>query len=227
MPVHIRNLLLLTVFAIAMAQVEASVVVHLRTIYYPENPLEIFPLALVSHCDLAIELIRELATVVMILAVALLAGRGRVLVFAGFVFVFGLWDIFYYVWLKLMIGWPQGWWEWDVLFLIPWPWLGPWMAPVLIALLFVVWGGWVICSATPIIVRRINILLFIAGAILVLAAFLLPAVPLLTQGIEAFRQLHPHNFMWWLYVPGYLLMLSGMWLMVRHTNSSDSRFSSD
>ena len=83
----IRQLVWLSIFAIAMAQVEASVVIHLRAIYYPTNPLAIFPLSLFSHRDLAIELIRELATVVMILSIALLSERGFVRVFAGFFYV--------------------------------------------------------------------------------------------------------------------------------------------
>lgn len=111
-----RNTLWLTCFAIAMAHVEASLVVHLRSLYYPDNPLVLFPLSLLSHRDLAIELSRELATVVMIVCVSLLAEKGFARIFAAFVYVFGLWDIAYYLWLKLMIGWPVSWFEWDVLF---------------------------------------------------------------------------------------------------------------
>ena len=215
MSIRYRNLVWLSLFAIAMAQVEASLVVHLRTIYYPDNPLAIFPLSLLSPRDLAIELVRELATVVMILSVALLASRGSALRFATFVYVFGLWDLFYYVWLKIMIGWPLAWLEWDVLFLIPWPWLGPWLTPALIALLFVIWGGRAIASGKTIRFSRANTLLFVSGVTLALAAFLLPAVPLLRQGEEALRHYQPHAFMWWLYIPGYLLMAGSLWRVTR------------
>jgi hypothetical protein len=215
MAYKIRRLLCLSLFAIAMAQVEASVVVHLRSIYYPTNPLAIFPLSLFSHRDLMIELVRELATVVMILSVALLSERGFIRVFAGFVYVFGLWDIFYYVWLKLMIGWPLRWGEWDVLFLIPWPWFGPWLTPALIALLFVCWGAWVICSARQFSFDRASAALFILGVALALAAFLLPAVPLLPHGEAAFRHFQPHAFAWWLYIPGFLLMAASLWQVTR------------
>lgn len=104
-----------------MAHVEASLVVHLRSLYYPENPLALFPLSLLSHRDLAIELSRELATLVMIVSVSLPAVKGFTRIFAAFVYVFGLWGIAYYLWLKLMIDWPVNWFEWDALFLIPWP----------------------------------------------------------------------------------------------------------
>jgi hypothetical protein len=67
------HLLWMTLFAIAMAQVEASLVVHPRSVYYPDDALNLFPLALLSHRDLALELIREAATVIMLLSVALIA----------------------------------------------------------------------------------------------------------------------------------------------------------
>lgn len=221
MMIFTRNIIWLTLFAIAMAHVEATLVVHLRTIYYPDNPLNLFPLELMSHRDLSIEFVREFATVVMILTVALLAGKGFMRVFTAFVFVFGLWDIFYYFWLKIMIGWPVSWLEWDILFLIPWPWFGPWIAPVFIALLFVLWGGWVLLMEKDIRFTRGTSLLFILGVLLVLATFLLPAVPLLVEGEEAFRHFQPDEFLWRLYITGYLLMVFSLWHVVRHGQSSE------
>jgi len=202
-----RKTIWLFLFAIAMAQVEAALVIHLRSLYYPDNPLSIFPLMLMSHRDLAIEQVRELATVIMILTVALLAERSLMRVFAAFVFVFGLWDIFFYVWLKAMIGWPTSWFEWDVLFLIPWPWFGPWIAPVLIALLFSLWGGWVLLSPAVYRFTRATMTLFLLGTLLALASFLLPAASLLPGGEEAFRGYEPAGFSWGLFLAGYLFML--------------------
>ena len=214
-PKNRRHLLWLTLYAIAMAQVEAAVVVHLRSVYYPGHPLELFPLSLLSHRDLGIELIREAATVVMIFTVALLAERGFTRVFAAFVYVFGMWDIFYYAWLKLMIGWPADWFEWDILFLIPWPWFGPWTTPALIALLFVFWGGRVLSSPREFHFSPISGLAFLIGTALALAAFLLPAYPLLAAGEEAFRSFQPQGFYWLLYGPGLLLMAYGLWGVAR------------
>ncbi len=202
-----RRLIWLTLFSIAMAYVEATLVVHLRTIYYTDNPLEIFPLAILSQRDLNIELAREVATIVMILSVALLAEKGFTRVIAAFVYVFGLWDICYYIWLKLMIGWPQSWLEWDVLYLIPWPWFGPWITPALVALMFVVWGGWTLYQKTH---RRFtwdSTTLFTLGATSALATFLLPGIPLLAGGTDAFRNFTPTAFSWILFGVGYVLML--------------------
>ncbi len=208
-------LLWLAAYAIAMALVEAAVVVHLRHVYYPENPLALFPLRLLSADDLALELARELATLVMMLVVALLAARGFVRRCAAFVYVFGLWDIFYYIWLKAYLGWPDRWLEWDILFLMPWPWFGPWLAPALIALLFALWGGWVLATPRDLRLRRTDALLFVAGALLALASFLAPAWPLLTGGAAALHGWLPGAFAWPLYLAGLVVMTTALLRVVR------------
>ncbi len=203
----------LALFAIAMALVEAVMVMHLRTIYYPGDPTAMFPLKLVSHRDLAIELARELATVVMIACVAALAARGALRRFAAYVLVFGLWDIFYYLWLWVMLDWPRAWLEWDVLFLIPWPWLGPWICPALIAALFTAWGALIVLAtseeARPRF-TRVGLVTFLAGTALGLAAFLMPAAPLLAGGEEAFEGYVPGEFRWPVYWIGLVLMTAGL-----------------
>ena len=122
-----RTILLVSVFAVAFALVESSVVVYLRLLYYPEGFA--FPLkpALMSH--VAVEVSREVATIVMLAVVGLIAGRSRWQRFSYFMIAFGVWDIFYYVWLKIMLNWPASLLDWDVLFLIPVPWIGPVVAP--------------------------------------------------------------------------------------------------
>ncbi len=195
-----------------MAHVEAAIVVHLRSLYYPDNPLRIFPLALLSPRDHAIELAREAATLLMIVAVALLAERHGPRRFAAVLYIFGLWDLFYYLWLKLMIGWPAAWLEWDVLFLIPWPWFGPWLAAAAIALMFVTRGASVLRQPRRWILSRRAIALFSLGAVAGVASFLAPAVSLLRGGARAFREFTPQWFPWWLYVGGLVLMAAGLWL---------------
>lgn len=205
-----RVLIWLTLFALAMAYVEGAIVVHLRQLYYADNPLTIFPLRLFSHTDLVIELIREVATILMLISVALLAERDIGRRFAAFLFIFGVWDLGYYGWLKLLIGWPQTWLEWDVLFLLPWPWFGPWLTPAAIALLFTGWGAWVLLTEHQPRFTRLSGLLFVIGAALGLTAFLLPAAALLPQGEMAFQGYQPERFAWGLFVPGYLAMTAGL-----------------
>ncbi|MDH3560094.1 MAG: hypothetical protein OEN52_03960 [Gammaproteobacteria bacterium] len=207
-----RTLLWLTLFAVAMAYVEAALVVHLRHLYYAENPLAIFPLQLLSHADLGIELAREAATLIMILSVALLAERTTSRRFAAGVYVFGVWDLGYYACLKLLIDWPQTWLEWDVLFLIPWPWLGPWLAPAVIALLFAVWGARALLSGiSPAFTRR-RILLFLLGAALGLSAFLWPGAQLLPGGEAAFKGYQPAGFPWIVYIAGLACMTLSLFM---------------
>lgn len=133
-----RLILLVCVFAVAFAFVESSVVVYLRQAYYPEGfgfPLKpgIMPL-------IVVELARELATVVMLVSVAMIAGSTRWQRFSYFLIAFGVWDLFYYVWLKIILNWPGSLLEWDVLFLIPLPWIGPVLAPVLVSIAMIAGG---------------------------------------------------------------------------------------
>ncbi len=213
-----RALLWLTLYAIAMAYVEGALVAHLRHLYYSENPLTIFPLRLLSHRDLAIEAAREFATVVMIFAVALLAQRDGGRGFAAFVFVFGVWDLFYYLWLKVLMNWPQTWLEWDVLFLIPWPWLGPWIAAALVALLSALWGGWVLITRNEPRLDKLSVGVFVAGSACGLAAFLWSGALLLPGGEVAFDGYVPGNFPWIIYIIGLLAMAAGLAMSLRYKN---------
>jgi len=127
------------VFAVAMAWLESATVYYLRTLVDRIEPYQPNPLPIQGTLG-QVELVREAATLVMLLALGMAAGptwRAR----WGYAAVaFGIWDIFYYVFLRVMTGWPRSPFDWDVLFLIPLPWWGPVLAPVSIAVLMIVWG---------------------------------------------------------------------------------------
>lgn len=133
-----KKLFILFLFGIAMAFVEAAVVVYLRELYYPEG----FSLQLkvIPRDILAVELGREFSTIVMLIAIGVIAGRNFIERFSYFIFCFGVWDIFYYIFLKQTSNWPQSLLAWDVLFLIPIPWIAPVLAPVLVAIAMVIIG---------------------------------------------------------------------------------------
>lgn len=139
----LRRLFWVVAFGIAFGYVEASVVAYLRGLYYPEGFG--FPLKFMMPAHLTIELVREASTMIMLVAVAMLAGSEPWSRFGFFILGFGVWDIFYYVWLKVALDWPLSLFDWDILFLIPLPWIGPVIAPVLISLLMIV-VGWIIVS---------------------------------------------------------------------------------
>jgi hypothetical protein len=204
------NFLWLSVYAVAMALVEAALVIHLRTIYYPEDPLSIFPIVLTTDRDLILELAREFATILMILSVSLLHSRRAVQAFGAFIYVFGIWDIAYYAWLKVVLGWPTQWLEWDVLFLIPWPWLGPWIAPVLASILFIAAGALLLFSSARF--TAASVWSIFLGSAVAIASFLWPAWPLVAAGTVS---IEPGGFSWPLFIAGYLLMALGLGLLCR------------
>jgi len=147
----IRSILKVLIFAIAFAFVESAVVVYLRHLIGSTQPdvsdTEILFLVpgiaflqpqtavkiIADSALLNIERIREAATLVMLATIAALAGKSLKEKIAYFFLSFGIWDIFYYVFLKLTIGWPKTIFDPDVFFLLPSPWVGPIFVPILIS----------------------------------------------------------------------------------------------
>lgn len=156
-----NEVILTVLFAMAMGYVEAAVVVYLRALYYPDGfdiPMQVgFPYIRFTRIPqfegripppiLRIEVGREVATIVMLSALALLAGGTAVEKVAVFLLAFGVWDIFYYVFLKVLLGWPSSLRTLDVLFLIPVPWVGPVWLPLSIAMAMAVAGASILLGA--------------------------------------------------------------------------------
>ena len=114
-----------------MAFLETAVVIYMRELLYPGGFT--FPLVPIP-ADLAItEILREAATLIMLLTIAIISGRTFSQRFAWFIYTFAIWDIFYYVFLKIMILWPESLMTWDILFLIPTTWTGPVISPVIVS----------------------------------------------------------------------------------------------
>ena len=125
----------LFVFAVAMGFLEAIVVVYIRELYYPEGFS--FPLKALPPWLIGIEWIREITTLLMLGSVAWISGKSFLKRLGSFLFLFGVWDIFYYVALKLFLDWPETLLTWDILFLIPVTWVGPVLAPVVCSVLMI------------------------------------------------------------------------------------------
>ena len=134
-----NKIITVTFFAVAMAFLETTVVIYLRKLYYPEGFA--FPLKPMDFFVGKIEFFRELATLVMIFTVSMLAGKTRIQKFAAFLFVFAVWDIFYYIFLYITLAWPASLLTWDILFLIPVMWTGPVIAPVINSLMMITLAG--------------------------------------------------------------------------------------
>ena len=186
-------------FAAAMAYLESAVVVYLRAALGLE-PGVIFPLqepAAVGSFA-AIEVGREMATLVMLAAVGWLAGRSAIERLAWTAVAFGTWDIFYYAWLWVFIGWPPAPDTWDLLFLIPVPWVGPVWAPVVVSVALVGFGLWAalrIRRGGPVAVGPWQVLSGIAGGVIVVVSFTLQAGEIVAGGL-------PHDYAWIVFVAG-------------------------
>jgi hypothetical protein len=109
----ITKIVWVVIFGIAMAFFESAVVVYLRAIFYPEGFK--FPLEAMADYKIFIEVMREIASIFMLLSIAYLAGKKFWERFAYFMLSFGVWDIFYYVWLKVLLDWPSSVFEWDII----------------------------------------------------------------------------------------------------------------
>ncbi len=160
----------LWVFGLALGWFEAAVVVYLRALYYPEG--FDFPLVVVLDRIATVEIVRELASLVLLAAAARLAAARGLERLAAFSLLFGVWDLFYYVFLKLILGWPPTLATWDVLFLIPVPWLGPVWAPCVVSLALIAGGSWILL--TPGRARRYLLrewALAILGGLVVIGTF--------------------------------------------------------
>ncbi len=187
------------IMAIAMAWVEAAVVMYLRFFIDRIDPYQVDPLPLIAELG-EIELVREAATLVMLLCVGWLAGRERFSRLGYFLIAFGLWDIFYYASLRVMGDWPETILDWDILFLLPIPWWGPVLAPVLISLLMIVFGS--LLSAAEGRLSRLawwSWLALMVGVFLALMTFMQDALQALPAGIETIRAILPVDFNWWLF----------------------------
>ena len=145
----------------------------------------------------------------MLAAVGGLAGGTLRARLAYAAIAFGIWDIFYYVSLKVMYGWPRSLFDWDVLFLLPLPWWGPVIAPVSIALLMIVWGTLATATPAPSSRRRSESRLWAAaglGAALALYVFMADALRAMPDGIEAVRTVLPATFNWPVFLVALALM---------------------
>jgi hypothetical protein len=204
-------------YAVAMALVEAAVVTYLRVFLGRVDPYQYQPLD-VPDWLLSTEMAREGATMAMLIAVGWLAGdtpRSRL---GYFLIAFGVWDMFYYLFLAPLSGWPRSILDWDVLFLIPLPWWGPILAPVSIAALMIVTGT--VMSqfeqrAGSLWPKRWAWLLCLAGALVALYIFMADSLEALGRGDEALRNVLPTSFNWPVFTVALVLMAAPMADMCR------------
>jgi len=173
----LKRFCIVVIFSIAFAYIEAAVVVYLRTIFYPAGftfPLTNFGVSPLWKQLLLTEIGREAASMVLILTGAWLFGRTIQQRAAFFLTIFAIWDIFYYIWLKILLNWPSSIMDWDILFLIPMPWASPVLAPVLISLTILTFAIIILyrsCRARALKVTLRDWLGFILAGVVVVVSF--------------------------------------------------------
>lgn len=214
------------IFSIAMAALESAVVVYLRALYYPDGFSVAFKL--IDESIVQVELLRELATLVMLTTVGYIAGRNFVERMAYFLLSFAVWDIFYYGWLKVLIDWPASVMEWDILFLIPFTWLGPVLAPIVCSITMILLAVVLLRSQRP--VSRLVWTCLISGSMLILFTFIedygtliiangfAGDYPQLLQNPEFVAMASgflPQSFNWIVFSLGELILLAGVYAQHR------------
>ncbi len=196
---YVKRLICISLFAVAMGYFEAVVVVYLRELFYPDGFT--FPLEIMSERLIVIEVFREASTIVMLITGAALAAKKFWEWFGWFIILFGIWDIFYYIFLKATLDWPSSVYEWDVLFLIPMPWIGPVIAPVLVAVLMTAIG----ISITLLFHRGYDFKPTLLSWILSLAATASILFSFVRDTDAGFRQQIPEPYRYELLIAGLIL----------------------
>ncbi|MHC1702461.1 MAG: hypothetical protein AB9846_01010 [Tenuifilaceae bacterium] len=221
----------ITLFSIAMAFLETSVVVYLRALYYPEGFN--FPLKMLDKNIAIVEIFREFATIVMLLGAGFIAGRTKTEKFGLFLYSFAVWDIFYYIFLKVILNWPESLLTWDVLFLIPTTWVGPVIAPVIISFVMIAFATFISRFTSRNLGTRINPIewiLLISGSLVLIIGFVYDYVKFMLQFfnfLEIFSPSNitklmekaliyvPINFPWLIFIIGLGIILGGIGLFYR------------
>lgn len=216
----------LFLFGITFGYVEASVVVYLRAIYEPlrqsispRPPNELFPLITPQQLQAAgsenvrrlfTELGREAATILMLAAIGLAVARNFHQWAAAFLIAFGVWDISFYMFLRILIGWPASFFTWDLLFLIPVPWASPVIAPIVVSLSMIICG--LIAMRHSIRLRALQWSAILAGGVIIVIAFTLDYGNTTAGGM-------PNPFNWIVFTLGELIGLAGFFSAALHRES--------
>ncbi len=191
-------------FGVAFGYIEAAVVIYLRNVLgldsgglFPISDASLGPESLL----LTVEAQREAASLVLLAVPAFLASRRNVYRILSCLLIFGVWDLSYYGFLWLQLGWPVSLFSYDILFLIPTLWVSPVICPILISLSLVGYATLLM----PVAQRRgmagpslLHCALIAGGAALVVFSFI--------ENAEYYRQGGlPPQFSWLAFAAGYVL----------------------
>lgn len=232
-----KILIWITLFAISMGVFEGAVVVYLRELYYPAGFS--FPLTPIDSHIAITELVREFASLIMLLSVGIIAGKNLSQRFAWFIYSFAVWDIIYYVFLWLILAWPESLLTWDVLFLLPVIWTGPVIAPILLSLLMILLAMAIyhfnLKSNFKVRILRKEWLILILGSFIVFLSFIWDYCRFLFNNISLSELQNkslndklfdlsvkyiPVSFNWILFFAGFFIISFGI-ILIYNTNKQN------
>jgi hypothetical protein len=234
-----RKFFIIGIYATAMGFLEAIVVVYLRLQFYPEG--FDFPFKMLPPDLILIEWVREIATVVMLATVGMIAGNERLQRFFFFLFTFAVWDIVYYIGLKIFLDWPESLLTWDILFLIPIPWIGPVLAPVICSFTMIVFSVSAIKkqeNGFPLEMKLVDWILMFTGVFLILYSFtedffrliynnnLFSKFSTLSTNEDFWKiisEFVPITYNWTVFITGELLILLANFLVIRRMKVAKNR----
>lgn len=232
-----NKLIIATVFSIAMAFLESAVVIYLRFLLYDAGGFK-FPLNDMPPVLIITELGRELATLIMLFAVGYMLAQTKLSRLAWFLFCFAIWDIFYYVFLYVLLDWPANITDWDILFLLPVAWYGPVLTPCLVALSMIGLALIIVNYEHKGAIRRLRKRewgAMVIGCLVILFTFMWPcyeyagwlsggeswSLPGASQLVKAGLSYIPESYDWALYYTGLGILVSAILVYWRRLHTAN------
>jgi len=239
----LKTYIYITIFAIAMGYMECAVVVYLRELYYPEG--FDFPLKPIGQNIGITEILREAATLVMLIIAGIFAGRTKTEKFGFFIYCFAIWDIFYYVFLKLILDWPASLLTWDILFLIPTTWVGPVLGPVINSLTMILLAiliSYFTNFNNSVKINQTEWILFTLGSVIIIISYIEDYVSFMMDKFSFFevfdgtkisllneyaKNYQPVSFAWWVFMVGEGIILFAIYLFFTRNKTYKESFPTD
>lgn len=226
-----HTFILVSILCSAMGILEAIVVVYLRQLYYP-NGFD-FPLTFLTPKMIGIEWAREFSTIIMLVSIGIIAGKNHLQRFLYFLFSFAVWDLTYYGGLKLFLNWPSSLLTWDILFLIPVPWISPVLAPIICSNTMIIFAISIIYLLEKGHIIKMKITHWsglLMGAFIIFISFVWDYFKIIfenkllsdfwdltnnEQSLKLISQYIPSNYNWWLFWLGEIIILSTIIQLIR------------
>lgn len=203
----ISMLILMALFAFAFGFNEAAIS-HYLGVQAKDSSGKTSFFSKIDNKTLNIEKARELAALFIMFFVTMLTRGTFFRKFASFVFMFGIWDLTYYITLKKITGLPSSFFEWTILFLYPYPWMAPMIVPFIISIIGII--GAVIVHFTYDIKSNLKIDSFVV-------LFIIISLSLWLFSFLARKDLYsfPEKYNWILFFSGLIFSLASYLRLIK------------